>query len=280
MPMKTICVSLLLVVALATSACATKKYARTQAGIVNDRLTQVQTQTNEQITALAAKEQTDVSRLDERITTVNNQLSTTTKAVEEVRGSAAQANTAANQAMQQAQANTAQINSANSSIQKMQADVDAQAKAMNYTLSDTSNVMFAFNKSDLSDEAKTSLEAIVKKATQTPRSVVELVGYSDEIGAKPYNNDLSQKRAEEVARYLVQQNFPLKDISVIGMGEQQTPEQLAAEVQGYDPNAPAQQRRSMERRVRIRLWLPAGAATTAAAGTAAGTDSAGTAGSN
>jgi outer membrane protein OmpA-like peptidoglycan-associated protein len=97
------------------------------------------------------------------------------------------------------------------------------------------------------------------------RAVLEAVGSTDEIGTKPYNNVLSQKRAEEVARYLVRQNVPLKDISVIGLGEEQTPEQLAAEVQGFDPNASPSQLRALARRARIRMWVPGGATPAAAA---------------
>jgi hypothetical protein len=57
---------------------------------------------------------------------------------------------------------------------------------------------------------------------------------------------------------MVQQNVPLKNISLIGLGEEQTPEQLAAEVKALDPNADEKELRGLARRVRIRLYLPGG----------------------
>ena len=263
--------SVSIVLALMASACATKKYVRTQTGVVNDRVSQIQAQTNEQIASLSTKEQTDVSRLDERITTTNNLLAATTKTAEEARGSAAQANTAASQAMQQAQANSTQISATSSNITKVQADLAAQAKALDYTLSETGNVTFRFDQSDLTDEAKAALGPMIQKATATPRSILEVVGFADSTGSQPYNTVLSQKRAESVARYLVHENVPLKGIALIGLGEEQSPEQLAAEVQGFDPNASPAQMRAFARRVRIRLYVPATATSSAAAGASAET---------
>jgi hypothetical protein len=57
---------------------------------------------------------------------------------------------------------------------------------------------------------------------------------------------------------MVRQNVPLKSISTIGLGEEQTPEQLAAEVQAADPNASEKDLRGLARRVRIRLYVPGG----------------------
>jgi len=88
--------------AVANSGCATRGYARRQAAPVNDRADQLQTQ----VAALAAKQETDVARADERITANDNK-------VQELTASAAQANTTAGQANARAalaEANAAQAN--------------------------------------------------------------------------------------------------------------------------------------------------------------------------
>ena len=92
---------------LVGSGCATRGYARRQAATVNDRVSQIQTQHQNQFTSLSDKHQTDVSRVDERITTtdIKAQQAITTAAQANVNAaqasaSAAQANASAAQAKQ------------------------------------------------------------------------------------------------------------------------------------------------------------------------------------
>ena len=47
--------------ALASSGCATKKYARQQAGIVNQRVSKLETKTNQQISYLNAQLKTETA---------------------------------------------------------------------------------------------------------------------------------------------------------------------------------------------------------------------------
>jgi hypothetical protein len=130
-------------------------------------------------------------------------------------------------------------------------------------LAETVNVTFRFNKYDLSNEAKVALDSIIEKAKASPRSQIEVLGYTDDIGTSSYNLTLSRRRAEAVARYLVKNDTPLKNISLIGLGEEQTPQLLKAEVEGIDPNATKAQLRGLARRVRIRLYMPGGTSLTA-----------------
>jgi outer membrane protein OmpA-like peptidoglycan-associated protein len=245
-----------IVLALASSGCATKKYARTQAGIVNDRVSQIQTETNAQIAALASKEQTDISRVEERIATTDNKLASVSTTANQANTTAGQANTTASQALQQGQANSAQITSNSAELAKLDA-------AQNYTLLESGNVMFQVNRSEISDEGKVGLDLMIQKAAGASRPTFEIVGFTDKTGSKNYNLVLSQKRAEAVARYLVRQNVAVKNISLIGLGEEQTPEQLAAEVQALDPNASNKDLKALARRVRVRLYVPSSPGTQA-----------------
>ena len=255
-------VALAITLAAATSGCATKKYVRTQTGIVNDRVTQVETRTNEQIAALSAKEQADISRVDERITTTDNKVNEVSNMAQQANSSAAQANSSAAQANQLAQANQAKIDANAKGI----AAIETLAEnAWNYQLIEKGDVTFGFNKSTLGDDAKIALDLIAQKAQSMPRAVVELQGFTDKTGGKDYNLALSRRRAEAVARYLVKQNVPLRGIHVIGLGKEDPPPSLTADLQAVDPNATSADVRRLARRVYIRVYAPA----TAIAGEAA-----------
>ena len=76
---------------LAGSGCATRGYARKQAAAVNDRVSQVQAQA----TALSDKHDTDVSRVNERITATDTKAQQAAAGAAQANASAAQANASA-----------------------------------------------------------------------------------------------------------------------------------------------------------------------------------------
>jgi outer membrane protein OmpA-like peptidoglycan-associated protein len=233
----------------ANVGCATKKYARVQAAVVNDRVTQVQTDTNTQIAALTTKHQADISRVEERIATTDNRLATVATTASEASASAARANTTAGQAVQQGETNA-------KAIQEHSVELSKVAAAQNYNVAETGNVMFETNRSALSNEAKAALDTLIQKGAASPRTFFEVVGYTDPTGSEGHNLTLSEKRADAVARYLATKNVSVKNISLIGLGEEQTPEQLAAEVPGVSATASPKELRPPARRVRVRLYMP------------------------
>jgi outer membrane protein OmpA-like peptidoglycan-associated protein len=251
-----------ILVSLLTLGCATKEYVKVKTGIVNDRVSQVEAQSNAQYAALSSQEQTDVSRLDERITTTDNKIAA-------VSSTADQASASAAQALQQAQANKAQIDANAADMVKIQ---DQYMKSLDYTLVETANVTFGFNRSDLSGPAKATLDAVIQKLTTTPRSFVEVVGFTDTIGTEKYNLTLSRQRADSVARYLVRGNVDLSRINMIGMGEEQTPTQLAAEVEGFSGTLSRKEQHALARRARIRVYVPGQVPASAEAAPATGAD--------
>ena len=206
---------------LAASGCVTRKYVSKKIDVVDQRLSKLQTHTDAQF----AKQQNEISYLNERTATTDNKLST-------VASTADQANSTAGQALQQAQTNTTAIQSGAALIEAHSTELTNLKNNLDYTLAESVNVMFAFNKYDLTNEAKAALDSIIEKAKATPRSQIEVLGYTDDIGPSSYNLTLSRRRAEAVARYLVKSDTPLKNISLIGLGEEQTPQLLKAEVEG------------------------------------------------
>ena len=89
--MKQVLVFGLTLLAVAGSGCATRGYARRQAATVDARLTQIQTQ----VSAQSDKHQTDVARVDERITATDNKAQEAAANAAAANASAAQANASA-----------------------------------------------------------------------------------------------------------------------------------------------------------------------------------------
>jgi len=80
---------------------------------------------------------------------------------------------------------------------------------------------FKFDKSDLSDEAKTKLnQAVSLLKSGAQEASFSLEGYADSTGTEPYNDKLGRARAENVKRYLAEQhNISLSKIEVVSFGE-------------------------------------------------------------
>ena len=110
----------------------------------------------------------------------------------------------------------------------------------------TEAILFDFNSDKLTPEGKTQLEEIAGQVNGMDRYVVEVQGFTDKTGDAIYNETLSEKRAETVARYLANKHqIPVRSISMLGSGYAQ-------------PVADDKTRegRKMNRRVEVRLWVP------------------------
>jgi outer membrane protein OmpA-like peptidoglycan-associated protein len=222
--------------ALATSGCATKKYVRQQVSPVHQQVAALQKSTNDKITYLNNKQERDMSQVNERISTVDQRVTQVAEATQQAQGTASRA-------METAEANSGKISTLASGV----------ANALNYQLADRADVMFAFNKSALTPQAKKTLDEIVAKAQAMPRSVIELAGFTDPRGSRYFNFGLSRRRAEAVQRYLVMQKIPLRNIHMVGFGKDTPPADLQPE-NAVPAGATRAERYQAERRVQIRLF--------------------------
>jgi outer membrane protein OmpA-like peptidoglycan-associated protein len=59
----------------------------------------------------------------------------------------------------------------------------------------SSNVLFGFDQSNLSDEAKTNLDKLVIVLNSYPETDIEVQGHTDSRGSEAYNQNLSEQRA-------------------------------------------------------------------------------------
>ncbi|TAL10234.1 MAG: hypothetical protein EPO02_08155 [Nitrospirae bacterium] len=78
----------------------------------------------------------------------------------------------------------------------------AKPAAAKPVMRDFADVHFAFNKWQLSDQAKQALAEQSAYLKENPTLVVTIEGYADERGSEDYNRSLGEKRAEEVRRFL------------------------------------------------------------------------------
>jgi OmpA-OmpF porin, OOP family len=90
-----------------------------------------------------------------------------------------------------------------------------------YVPQDTAAVNFRSGSATLLPESKTTLDEIASKAMNAKGYVLEVSGYADATGSVARNRALSQRRADAVIRYLVENhNIPLRRIvTPYGYGE-------------------------------------------------------------
>jgi outer membrane protein OmpA-like peptidoglycan-associated protein len=182
--------------ALVFSGCATKKYAR---NAVNEKVTPLEQRTGE-LEETSRRNSQDISKLNEGLV--------------DAKGRADRAQSQADSALARAnQANT-RVDATEQSLNELRANLDK------YSIQATNTVNFKFDSYALSPEAKATLDSMASKITDKNNFVLEIEGFADYVGTAEYNNQLTQKRADAVRRYLAEQhNIPVFRMYIIGLGQ-------------------------------------------------------------
>ena len=89
----------------------------------------------------------------------------------------------------------------------------------NITLNMPGHVTFATNSADLSPQFFDVLGSVSKVMAEFDQTVVEVAGHTDSTGTVSYNQGLSERRAESVARYLSSNGVMQERLITVGMGE-------------------------------------------------------------
>jgi outer membrane protein OmpA-like peptidoglycan-associated protein len=179
-----------------TTACATKKFVRTNVGEVNDK---VDTLTR------SVEENQERTRVNEgRIGEVDQKAGAADQR-------AAAANTRADQAYSAAEA----VNTRAEAIEK------ASKRLVYEVVLSEDKGNFKFGKAVMPDEAKGELDQLVQTLKAEPNGAyIEIEGHTDSSGSPDVNYRLGLERAENVKRYLYEQHqVPLHRINVISYGE-------------------------------------------------------------
>ncbi|MGR9106999.1 MAG: OmpA family protein [Gammaproteobacteria bacterium] len=80
-------------------------------------------------------------------------------------------------------------------------------------------IYFAFNRYDLNAESRAVLDSLYSNLESRGYPMVEIAGYTDDIGSDEYNQALSERRAQSVLDYLVSLGVPSDKLSARGFGE-------------------------------------------------------------
>jgi OOP family OmpA-OmpF porin len=96
-----------------------------------------------------------------------------------------------------------------------------QKKTVFVPYSMETETLFSYNKSELSESGKQKLnDDIIVKMQEYPKDeVVVITGYTDRIGSEEYNIKLSQRRADSVKAYMIDQGVDGSRIETAAKGE-------------------------------------------------------------
>lgn len=81
------------------------------------------------------------------------------------------------------------------------------------------NIYYAYDSYELTEESKTELMKLVKLLKETPNVKVQLNSHTDERGRDEYNYWLSEKRAESVMNFLIENGIERERMTHKGWGE-------------------------------------------------------------
>jgi len=235
---------LLTAIAFLASACATK-------GWVRQALSKQETEVGQRINLVEGRVTDESQKVGQRLEGVDSRVNTVDSRVNTVEGRVTDESQKVGQRLEGVDSRVknveGSVGAAGDLAQGARAkadNVDSRltrlwAGRYNQKVTDTFDVTFGFDRADLGDSAQTVLASVLKELQANPSLTVELTGYTDPKGARDYNYQLSQRRAEAVQRFLVDKGVQLSRVRLVGLGPI------------MDPSAPAEKKR----RVTVKLMV-------------------------
>jgi outer membrane protein OmpA-like peptidoglycan-associated protein len=110
---------------------------------------------------------------------------------------------------------TGQAESVQSALKALGATVTGKEIKINLS----ADVLFDFDKSTLRPEAGPALEKVATVLKQTPSANTLIEGHTDGKGTDPYNQALSERRAESVRGWFIVHGIRYSAISALGWGK-------------------------------------------------------------
>ena len=225
------------------TGCATKKYVKATVTPIEQRVGDLDGTAKAQAKSIEELER-GVARADERAQGAQGKADSASTQAELARKEAAEGRTIAENGKSLAEKGLTRADQLGKDVTTINTRIE---NMQNYKMVSTDQVLFASGVSDLSKESMAMLDAAVTKAAPYKSFVVEVQGFTDSIGPKQLNIDLSRKRADAVVRYLaVKHNMPLHRIFVAGLGN----ENQVADNKTRDG-------RKLNRRVELKVYVTA-----------------------
>ena len=200
-----------------SSACATKKFVRTEVGELNSKV-ETLNRSVEETQERTKQNEVKITQVDAKAEQVGVWAKDAQSAAGVAQTSATAAGTRAEAAGVRAEAAGARADAAGAKADA----VEQLSKRLLYevVLSEDQG-SFAFGKADLPQTAKARIDELITQLKTDPRgSYIEIEGHTDDVGAKQVNERIGLDRAETVKRYLYETHqVPLHKINVISYGE-------------------------------------------------------------
>lgn len=203
---------------LGTTGCATKRYVKATVSPVESRVGQVEKAAQQNTTDIDALEKT-VSRNEELLTATTKEAKEATELAKNAGSKADAAGTRANGAYSLAEQGIAKTTAVEKTVGKMSEHLENMD---NFQLLKSDSIQFLSGKTELTAAGKAKLDELAALTKDSKRFIVELQGFSDSLGSRELNLQLTDLRAQNVARYLTSKHgIPLHRIAMLGMGNAQ-----------------------------------------------------------
>src|SRR5580700_6908852 len=208
-----------IVLSLVGTGCATKKYVAKTIAPVEQRVGGTETKNTEQDKTLSTHG-TQIEEMDRGLSATKEKLSDTDAKATQAGQAAKAADQKADGAKQAADGAQRSADGARTYAEQGLDRLGHTVESMNkYQMTKSETVLFGFNRDTLTDEGKAQLDELAKQAGGLDRYVIEVQGFTDKVGSPTYNESLSERRAQAVARYLANQyKIPVRAISMLGSG--------------------------------------------------------------
>lgn len=201
-------IAILIMVSILVTGCATKEWVQgllgKQKAELGERLAGVEGRVTQEAQRIG-KVEVRVGEEAQRVEGMGFRVKTLETSVGEVRETAKTAKDRADEAFAKAEGTEGKFS-------RFSANRHARS------LVETAHIYFAFDRWDLDDGAQTALLSLIKELKENPKLTVNLEGYTDHVGSRGYNIQLSQRRVEAVRRFLLEQGVEMPRIHWAGFG--------------------------------------------------------------
>ncbi len=106
-----------------------------------------------------------------------------------------------------------------SEVDQMKSQLEELDHVKAYQFELTKDFQFSEGNATLTSESQPFLDEVIQLLEENPAWTLQIIGHTDNVGKKQDNYELSVRRAQAVADYLVEQGFSVDQLIVSGRGD-------------------------------------------------------------
>ncbi len=103
----------------------------------------------------------------------------------------------------------------------LRSDVGVSNNGNNLVVILSQDLLFATNSTNVSGTSQNELRTVANSLNRYPNTTVNVIGHTDNVGNASFNQGLSERRAQAVARILLNGGVASSRVRSIGAGENQ-----------------------------------------------------------